>query len=333
MERDSDDPSSITRMGIWAPRARRGSNCARWKIHQCPFSKSRRRKGAQLGTRQLLETSGDLLLATDPDADRMGVVVRDGKRTVRLTGNQIACICLEHICTHLCEKGELPDNAGFIKTIVTTELFKRIAEDFGGTCVDVLTGFKYIAETIRLWENSFAGLQFIFGAEESCGYLFGTFVRDKDAISSCCLISEAAAVEKKCNQTLVDRLHAIYRKYGIHRESLTNLTFNDSPDSLRQTETLMKTLRNKLPSHIGGLTVVSLEDFANGTMPLPKSDVLRFWLSDGSKLVIRPSGTEPKIKIYAEVMGSTGQNIEESIRLCDHRLKHLVASFQSAWLS
>ncbi len=242
-----------------------------------------------------METSADLLLATDPDADRMGLALRHQNRAVRLTGNQIACLCLEHICACLTEREEFPDNAGFIKTIVTTELFKKIAEGYGGTCVDVLTGFKYIAETIHLWETSFGGLQYIFGAEESYGYLFGTFVRDKDAISSCCLIAEVAALAKKEGKTLVDRLYTIYQKYGstLNLSPISPIATPCHPQADRSPDAK---LRNTPPSHIGGIEVASIEDYANGTMPLPQSDVLRFWLSDGSKLVIRPSGTEPKIK-------------------------------------
>ncbi len=167
------------------------------KFTNCPSPNPEEEHALESGMRQLLSVSADILLATDPDADRIGVGLRHGNQAIRLTGNQIACLCLDHICVNLTEKGEFPENAGFIKTIVTTELFKAIAEDFGGTCVDVLTGFKYIGEMIRLWENSFGGLQFLFGGEESHGILFGTFVRDKDAISACCLIAEAAAACQK----------------------------------------------------------------------------------------------------------------------------------------
>ncbi|HSX38307.1 MAG TPA: phospho-sugar mutase [Chlamydiales bacterium] len=298
------------------------------KFTNAPSPNPEEEKALEIGMRQLMDTGADLLLATDPDADRIGVVVRDGNNAVRLTGNQTACICLEHICSCLKMKGEFPENAGFIKTIVTTELFKRIAEDFGGTCIDVLTGFKYIAEMIRLWENSFDGLQYIFGAEESYGCLFGTFVRDKDAISACCLVAEAAAFAKTNHQTLVEKLYEIYRKYGMHRESLTSLTFTDSSAGLKKIETLMQKLRFHPPSSLGNLEIVKMEDYLNGSMPLPQSDVLRFWLSDGSKLVIRPSGTEPKIKIYAEVMGECGEDMQDSIRFYDERLKQLVDHFQ-----
>ncbi len=285
-------------------------------------------KTMELGTRQLLHQHADIFLATDPDADRIGVVVKTGNQAVRLTGNQTACICLDHICRSLKEKGKFPPNAGFIKTIVTTELFKTISESYGGTCIDVLTGFKYIAEMIHLWETSFGGLQYVFGAEESYGCLIETFVRDKDAISASCLIAEVAMDAKLQRETLVDRLYAIYRKFGIHRESLTDLSFTDSPSSLDEIKKMMQLLRKNPPTTIGDLKVTKLEDYSNGTMPLPKSDVLRFWLSDQSKLVIRPSGTEPKVKIYTEVVASATDNIEKDLEKADSRLKKVVDDFQ-----
>lgn len=276
----------------------------------------------QLGTEQLLHEGADLLIATDPDADRIGVVASG----VRFTGNQIACLCLHHICTTLKAKGQFPSNGAFIKTIVTTELFKAIAEDFGGKCIDVLTGFKYIGEQIGIWESTGNAYQFLFGAEESYGYLIGTFVRDKDAISAACLIAEAAAAAKKEGLTLADRLNQIYEKYGVHRESLTNLSFADSKAGMEQMQDLMKRLRKCPPTQIGGVRVASVEDYLHGFGSLPPSDVLRFWLEGGSKLVIRPSGTEPKIKIYGEVSG------QGDVATSDARLKQLIDAFQGSAL-
>jgi phosphomannomutase len=323
-------PDALQSWGFKAPELVEPQAALDGKFTNAPMPNPEEEKTLELGTRQLLQSSADILLATDPDADRIGVVVRNGGESFRLTGNQFACICLEHICATLKKREDFPENAGFIKTIVTTELFKRIAEDFGGTCVDVLTGFKYIAEMIRLWENSFGGLQYLFGAEESYGCLFGTFVRDKDAISASCLISEIAVQAKAKNETLVDRLYAIYKKYGIHRESLTNLAFEDTPGSLKKIECLMQKLRSHPPTQIGGIKVTAIEDFSDGSMPLPKSDVLRFWLSDKSKLVIRPSGTEPKIKIYGEVMGTCETQMDADIQRADERLNHLVLHFKNS---
>jgi phosphomannomutase len=327
-------PEALMQWGFSMPQLVEAQTAPDPQFTNAPSPNPEEPRALELGTAELLKSSADLLLATDPDADRVGVVARSGAKGVRFTGNQIACLCLDHICSSLTERGAFPENAGFVKTIVTTELFRAIAESYGGTSVDVLTGFKYIGETIRLWENSFGGLQFLFGAEESYGYLFGTFVRDKDAISACCLISEAALLAKSKQLTLVDQLHAIYRKHGIHRESLTSLAFGDTADGIKQIDKMMGHLRTHPPRQIGKIPVISIEDYSNGTMPLPQSDVIRFWLQDGSKLVIRPSGTESKVKIYAEVVEKTiGEHIEESLLACDHRLKTLVTAFQHECLS
>ncbi len=281
-------------------------------------------KALQLGIEQLQKEGGDLLIATDPDADRIGVA----DRTTRFTGNQMACLCLHHICTTLAAKNEFPPNAAFIKTIVTTELFKTIAEHFGAKCFDVLTGFKYIAQEIGIWEKSFDGYQYLFGGEESYGYLFGTFVRDKDAISSACLIAEMGALAKKQNLTLTDRLYQIYQKYGVHREALANLAFSDSAAGMKEMSEMMSRLRKTPPKEIGGIEVRSMEDYLHGYESLPPSDVLRFWLIDGTKVVIRPSGTEPKVKIYAEVVQKEAANVAQAIHECDAKLKKLVDTFK-----
>ncbi len=297
-------------------------------------------KGAlSIGSKHLLQSGADIFIATDPDADRIGLVVRDKDQAVPLTGNQTACLILNHICTQLSAKGEIPKNAAFVKTIVTTELFRRIATDFGGACIDVLTGFKYIAEQIHLWEQSFDAYQFLFGAEESYGCLYGTMSRDKDSVSAACIIAEMAALAKKQNINLVDRLFQIYQKYGLHRESLTSLNYPDSKEGMEQMQALMARLRNNPPTTINNIQILSIEDYLTGTsltlkdntktpLTLPKSDVLRFWLADGSKLVIRPSGTEPKVKLYAEVIQEKVTHMPTDIAACDERLKALTDAFK-----
>ncbi|MBI3508032.1 MAG: phospho-sugar mutase [Chlamydiia bacterium] len=274
------------------------------------------------GIQQLLATRSDLFIATDPDADRVGVAIRVQDQAIRLTGNHTACLCLYHICTHL---KPFPKHAGFVKTIVTSELFKAIAESFGGVCIDVLTGFKYIAEQMRLWEKS--DMRYIYGAEESYGSLYGTFVRDKDAISTSCLIAEMAALAKQQGYTLLDLLYQLYQQYGIHREALTSLTFSESQSGMEEMAKLMQTLRSNPPSHICGKKITTIEDYLKPT-GLPKSDVLRFWLQDKTKIVIRTSGTEPKIKIYAEVIEKGASDIIPGIARCDQRLKELI---QTKW--
>jgi phosphoglucomutase/phosphomannomutase len=286
-------------------------------------------KALALGTEQMLRENRDLFFATDPDADRMGAVVNHRGKAVRLTGNQIACLCLAHIC----KAQKLPPQSACIKTIVTTELFSSIARKAGIDCIDVLTGFKYIGEQIGKWEKK--GPHFIFGAEESYGYLFGTFVRDKDAISASCLLVEAASELRQQGKTLIDQLHELYRIHGLHRESLTNLSFPETEAGTQEMQKMMKKWRENSPTQIGSERVLIVEDYLTQTkrelstgkstpLDLPRSDVLRFWLSDGSKLVIRPSGTEPKVKIYAEVVDPSP---DLDVIACDERLRQLVNSF------
>ena len=278
-------------------------------------------KALELGKAQLKQKKADLFLATDPDADRLGVVVQNTK----LTGNQTACICLYYILKTLQEKQELPENGAVIKTIVTTELFRKIAQAFAVTCIDVLTGFKYIGEQIRIWESSFDGYQYLFGAEESYGYLFGTYVRDKDAISSACLVVELSAYLKQQNKTLLDLLYDLYRQFGVHREALKNIAFDNTQAGMDQMNSLMARLRKNPPTQIGSVSVQKMEDYLEGKDNLPPSNVLRFWLQDQSKIVIRPSGTEPKIKIYAEVVLPFPKEIQEA----DQQLHFLLQSFVS----
>jgi phosphomannomutase len=268
----------------------------------------------KLGTEQLIQTGRDLLIATDPDADRIGVVALHRKKAVILTGNQIASLSLYHLCKTLSQRNQFPVRAACIKTIVTSELFRKIGESFGASCIEVLTGFKYIAEQITQWEQGPNQPTYLFGAEESCGYLYGNLARDKDAISAACLIAEMGAQAKKEDKTLVDRLYDLYSLFGIHCERLVTLPFNKSP---------MTSLRNNPPTSVGGITVNSIQDYLKEGLNLPKSDVLRFWLDDGSKLVIRPSGTEPKIKIYAETFLINSQNLNEDILNCDQKTHHL----------
>ena len=299
-------------------------------------------KALQLGANRLVSEQADLLIGTDPDADRVGIAVLHQEKALLLTGNQIACLCLHHICEALSYQGQSFHDKLFIKTIVTTELFKKIAASYGAECIDVLTGFKYIAEQIALSEHPPQEKKYLFGGEESYGYLFGTFVRDKDAVSSSCLIAEMTALAKREKITLVDRLHQLYRLYGIHRESLTNIALSDNQAGIDQVAQIMNHLRQSLPSRINRLLVTQCDDYLSKQsknlqtkkmhfMNLPKSDVLRFWLEDGSKLVIRPSGTEPKIKIYAETTEKS-DDIEAAIQTCEEKLHSLVEAFKRDYL-
>lgn len=267
----------------------------------------------QLGIQQLKEEKADILIATDPDADRVGVVILHEGRIEILNGNQLACICLEHICEALTKQNRLPYKAAVIKTIATTELFKVIAESYQCPCFDVLTGFKYIAELIRKWKESPDGFTFIFGGEESLGYLLGTDTRDKDAVLASALICEIALKAKLEGLTLLDLIHKIYRQYGVYVEKLFSIKFEESKVGHELMKDVIHRLEVTPPAYLAGIEVIETDNFMNGTTidlqtgmtrPFGFSGSLgiRLKLADKSTLLVRPSGTEPKIKIYISVV-------------------------------
>lgn len=260
----------------------------------------------QLGSELLLQIEGDILLANDPDADRVGVGVRSGKRVVLLTGNQIGALCAEHICSTLKEKGRLPARGAMIKSLVTTPLIQAIAANYGIACIDVLPGFKYIGAQITAWEGNPQAPQFLFGAEESYGYLMGTSTRDKDGVSLTALLCEVALSAKQRGQTLLDQLEAIYRRYGVYRDQLVSISFPDTQEGRQEMRQAMERLRSHPPSSIGPLSVLSVEDYL---LRDPKADILRFQLDKGTWAVVRPSGTEPKVKLYAGLLGGSDEEL------------------------
>lgn len=270
-----------------------------------------------LGAEALLKKKADILLVNDPDADRIGVVVRHKNKAISFSGNQIAAICLYHL---LKARRHVQDNTVFVKTIVTTELFKEIAAHFNHQCFDVLTGFKYIAAKINHFEKA-DQFRFLFGAEESCGYLLGTFVRDKDGVQLACLISEIALSLKKEKKTLYDLLLLLYKEFGLFREKLATITL-----SKEKIHRMMQLFRQNPPYALLGQKVIKIEDFADGLDDFPSSDVLRFWLEDNTKVVIRPSGTEPKIKIYVGAVKKKFSSLPKAIKEMDNYLDELIES-------
>lgn len=278
----------------------------------------------KLGMDLMLQTHRDILIATDPDTDRMGVAVLHQGEAVLLNGNQIIVICLEHICEALTKQNRMPKRAAFIKTITTTELFQAICDTFQVSCFNVLTGFKYIAEKILQWEQKPDGYQFIFGGEESYGYLLGTHARDKDAVVASALICEVALQAKLKGQTLVDKLYDIYRQYGIYQEEVISVNFGDTKEGKEQMAQGMHRLRESHIHEILGIPVLMMDDYLTSkrrhlktdqieSLSLPKSNVLVYWLTDGSKIMVRPSGTEPKVKIYCGVINKQFTSISEGM--------------------
>lgn len=299
----------------------------------------------QMGTKKLLEINGDILIATDPDADRVGVVVMHHGEPRILTGNQVAAICLDHVCRALNKQGKMPEKGAFIKTIVTTELFKAVAEYHKKPSFNVLTGFKYIAQKIHEWEKSEKNnFQFVFGGEESCGYLLGTQTRDKDAIIMSALICEMALEAKMENKTLVDHLEELYKRHGVFFETLLSVNFEESKEGKEKMSAGIKKIQHSPPTTISGIPVVALEDYQRSIrtdlkrgktepLTLPNSDVLLFWLEDESKVIVRPSGTEPKIKIYCGVKESSTENIPKALVSAEIKAKKLVEDLKNQLLT
>ena len=268
------------------------------------------------------ETKADVLLATDPDADRMGAAVRQPDGTYQvITGNQIAAILLDYLLFAHQKAGTLPTNAAAVKSIVSSELPTVIAEHYGAKMINVLTGFKFIAEQIKNYEETNAHT-FMFGFEESYGYLVQPFVRDKDAIQAVLLLTEVAAHFKSEGKTLYDGLQALYEKYAYFLEKTISVTVQglEGPAKIKA---LLDGLRKEVPSNFGGIKVALAQDFAVNQqvdaegivseIGLPTSNVLKYILEDGSWIAVRPSGTEPKIKFYMGVKAATQEEAEEKL--------------------
>ncbi|MBJ8110315.1 phospho-sugar mutase [Bacillus cereus group sp. N6] len=269
------------------------------------------------------KVGADVLIATDPDADRLGVAVRnhDGEFQV-LTGNQTGALMLDYLLSQKKENGTLPENGVVLKTIVTSEIGRTIAKAYGLDTVDTLTGFKFIGEKIKQYEES-GQYEFQFGYEESYGYLIRPFCRDKDAVQSVLFACEVAAYYKSQGKTLYDGLLEVFEKYGFFREDLVSLTLKGK-DGAEQIQEMMATFRENPPKEVAGLTVVAVEDYKASIVTslqdghkeeihLPKSNVLKYQLEDGSWFCLRPSGTEPKIKFYFGVQDNSLQNSEQKL--------------------
>ncbi|QQZ10055.1 phospho-sugar mutase [Heyndrickxia vini] len=263
----------------------------------------------------------DLLLGTDPDTDRLGVAVknRDGEYEV-LTGNQMGALMLHYLLTKMKENRTLPANGIVIKTIVTSEIGRVIANSFDIPTIDTLTGFKFIGEKIKEFEQT-GEHTFLFGYEESYGYLIGDFVRDKDAVQSAVFAAEVAAYYKSQGKSMYDGLLEIFEKYGYYNESLHSLTLKGK-EGTEKIADMLRTLRQHPPTEIAGLSVSIVEDYLSGTrtliqtnkketINLPSSNVLKFYLEDGSWFCARPSGTEPKVKFYFGVKAGSLKKSEE----------------------
>ena len=280
----------------------------------CPYPNPEIFEALRLGL-ELAEKSGaDLMLATDPDADRVGIAVKckDGSYEL-LSGNEVGVLLLDYICAGRIEQGTMPKDPVMCKSIVSTPLADKVAEHYGVECRNVLTGFKWIGDQIAKLEAAGQVDRFIFGFEESYGYLAGTYVRDKDAVVASMLIVEMAAYYRTKGITMIQARDALYEKYGMFLHSQQSFQFEGESGMLKMQQ-IMDQLRNDPPKTIGGLTVTNIADYEQSIstcvetgavtkLTLPKSNVLAFTLTDGASVVIRPSGTEPKIKAYYTTTG------------------------------
>lgn len=258
------------------------------------------------------ELNADILIGTDPDCDRMGAVVRnqEGKYVV-LSGNQSGAIMVDYVLSRMKEAGTLPENGAVIKTIVTSELGAVIAQHYGASVLNTLTGFKYIGEKMTQFEQT-GEHTFLFGYEESYGYLAGSYARDKDAVLASMLIAEAAAYYKTQGKTLYDVLEGLYAQFGTFIERLESRTMKGK-DGLAKIQSIMAEWRDNPPTEVAGVKVVQTLDYEKGIDGLPSENVLKYILEDDSWFVLRPSGTEPKIKVYFAVRGDSLAAAEEAV--------------------
>ncbi|MDP4132381.1 MAG: phospho-sugar mutase [Bacillota bacterium] len=286
------------------------------------------KEGFELGIKMAKELDVDLILGTDPDCDRVGIVVKNGEgEYVNFTGNQVGALLCEYILSQRKAKGTMPKNPFVVKTIVTTDIIRDICKNYGVTMFECLTGFKFIGELIKEFDEE-GEMSYVFGFEESYGYLAGTHARDKDGVVASMLIAEMAAYYSLNNKTLYDALVDLYNKYGWHQEGILNIV-REGLDGAEQIKASITKVRTNAPREIAGFEVIALRDYSlqkrhnfkdgkTEDLKLPKSNVLYFELEGGMWVVMRPSGTEPKLKIY---VGTKAESKEKAKELSDNILE------------
>ena len=268
------------------------------------------------------KVGSDLIIGTDPDSDRIGVMVRSGDEYISITGNQLGVLLLDYIITARKAAGTLPENAGAVKSIVTTEMAKVVAETNGVHFEDTFTGFKFMAERVAEWEKA-GSYQYIFAYEESYGYMMGDYVRDKDAVTASMMVAEMAAYYHEKGMNLSQALESLFVKYGRYAEKTLNLVM-PGLDGIAKMKKLMDDLRSAPPKEIAGTVVFRLRDYSDGSITVPElgvmgqtpikgSNVLYFELADGTSFIVRPSGTEPKVKVYILCKGEDKADCDEKI--------------------
>lgn len=287
----------------------------------CPYPNPEIKETMQLGIEYAQKNNADLLLATDPDCDRVGIAVKNGNNEfVLLSGNETGLLLLDYICSQRTKHNKMPEKPIMVKTVVTMDMAEKIADSYGVKTINVLTGFKFIGEQIGLLESKNKEDSYIFGFEESYGYLTGTYVRDKDAVNGACMICEMFSYYKTQGISLLEKLDELFEKYGYCMNTLHSFEFEGAL-GFNKMQNIMKTFRKNVGAGLeidsfGNKKVKDVLDYNKGIDGLPKSNVLKYLLDDSCSVVIRPSGTEPKIKIYISVSANCknkAENIEKQI--------------------
>ena len=288
----------------------------------CPYPNPEIREAMEKGLALCRKVKPDLLLGTDPDCDRMGVAVPEGDDYRLITGNEMGVLLLDYICQKRLENGKMPEKPVAVTTIVSTDMANAVAADYGVELRRVLTGFKFIGEQIALLEAAGEIDRYIFGFEESYGYLSGGHVRDKDAVNASMLCCEMTAWYKAKGQTLAQAMDALYEKYGYYRNDLASFTF-EGAEGMQKMASIMENLRANPPKTLDGKAVVKVVDYQTGVNGLPKSNVLEFQ-TDATKVLVRPSGTEPKVKVY---LSARAANMAAAVKLNQQILEELTGKY------
>lgn len=280
----------------------------------CPYPNPEVREAMELGLSLCRSQQPDLLIGTDPDCDRCGVAIPDSKRDYRLlSGNEIGVLLLDYVCKTRLRLGTMPVSPVAVTTIVSTPMASAVAGRYGVELRRTLTGFKFIGEQIGLLESTGEAQRYIFGFEESYGYLSGTYVRDKDAVNAVLLVCESAAWYAGQGLTLLDALDILYEEFGYYQDELKSYGF-EGAEGMEKTGVLMQNLRRRPPSAFGGFHMEKVVDYMEEGTGLPRADVLEFRLEGGMKAVVRPSGTEPKIKTYLSAIGKSREEAAERMQ-------------------
>ncbi len=300
----------------------------------CPYPNPEIKQVFECGLKMTEDFRADLMLATDPDCDRVGIAVRNGEEYVLLSGNDVGVLLTDYILRAKKEKGILPENPVMTKSFVSTRLVDKVAAKYGCKCHDVLTGFKYVGEFIAGLEKNGKESDFVMGFEESYGYLIGTHAKDKDGVAASLMICEMAAYFKEKGKTLVEALADIYSEFGYYSNKLYNFVFEGASGMMKMKE-IMDNTRENPPAELAGMKVAAVQNFTAGTetdtatgavsaLPFPKANVLAYGLPEGNFAIVRPSGTEPKIKVYVTGCGKSSEDAEKIAEAIGESMKSLL---------